>query len=42
MPQGAGKRRFQAVIEQHGGTITNGQPTYSTDANWDPLYRAIP
>jgi len=42
MPQGAGKRRFQAVIEQYDGTITNGQPAYSTDANWDPLYRAIP
>lgn len=33
----SGMRRRIVAIEQHDGTITNGEPTYLTDGDWDAL-----
>ncbi len=30
-----GMRRHIVKVEQHDGTVTNGEPDYTTDANWD-------
>lgn len=33
----AGQRRRLIAVQQHDGTITNGQPTYETAGDWDPV-----
>lgn len=33
--QSAGARRRIISVEQHDGTVTNGEPTYETDGDWD-------
>lgn len=33
----AGMRRRIISVEKHDGTVTDGEPTYETDADWDSL-----
>ena len=33
----AGSRRRVISVEQHDGTVTDGEPTYETDDDWDVL-----
>lgn len=37
MISAAGTRRTVITVEEHDGTITNGEPTYQTEGDWDSL-----